>query len=157
MNRDVRFSSASPASSTAAVATSPAETAAALPDDLAVCHRIITELLTTLRATRQDYEQVCQRLDQLLRKLYGPKGESWNPEQPALFPEMHPSADAPSDPSDSQPSSEPPTPPADEAPVTKAKKKGHGRNGLPRTCAASAVSIHSARPSACARAARSCA
>jgi transposase len=132
MNRDVRSSSASPASSTTAVATSPADTAAALPDDPALLKRMIAELLTTLHETRQDYEQVCQRLDQLLRKLYGPKGESWNPEQLALFPEMQPGADAPTDPSDSQPSPEPPTPPADEAPVTKTRKKGHGRNGLPK-------------------------
>src|SRR5438067_1672491 len=85
---------------------------ATLPDDLVVLKRMIVELLATLREREQDCEQLRHRLDQLLRKVYGAKAERWDPNQPALLPELHP--DAASD----NPPSPPPTPPADDAKTT---------------------------------------
>src|SRR5262245_20292284 len=56
-----------------------------LPDDLATCQRMISELLDTLRDQRREHEQLRSRLDQLLRRIYGPRSERINPDQPLLF------------------------------------------------------------------------
>src|SRR5262250_3357915 len=70
-------------------ATSPADTSpleqSPLPNDLAVCHRMIQELLVTLHERNRELEGVRHRLDQLLRRLYGPRAERINPEQLTLF------------------------------------------------------------------------
>lgn len=112
---------------------SPEETAAGLPDDPVVLKRMILELLTTLRQTRTDNEHLRHRLDQLLRRLYGSKAEKFDPQQPLLFPEMAPSADAANEPpsdassNDGSSSDAPPSPPPSDA----ARKPGHGRKPLP--------------------------
>jgi transposase len=59
----------------------------ALPDDPAVLKQMIAELIRALRQSRRDQEAVQQRLDALLRRLYGPRPESVNPQQPLLFPQ----------------------------------------------------------------------
>lgn len=59
-----------------------------LPDDPATLKSMILELLATLQQERRDYESVRQRLDLLLRRLYGPRTERFDPNQPLLFPEM---------------------------------------------------------------------
>jgi transposase len=46
---------------------------------------MIRELLTTLQQTRRENEQLAHRLDQLLRRLYGPRAERFDPNQPLLF------------------------------------------------------------------------
>jgi transposase len=95
-----------------------------LPDNLSVCHAMIRELLDSLKKTRHDYESVQQRLDLLLRKLYGPKAERFDPNQPWLLPEMAPdaaAADAVESPKEESPSD-------DAAP----QRKGHGRKPLPK-------------------------
>src|SRR5262249_52382971 len=46
-----------------------------LPEDLAVCQQMIRELLASLHAAEQDNAHLRQRLDALLRRLYGPKAE----------------------------------------------------------------------------------
>src|SRR5262249_7984807 len=71
-------------------------------------------------ASRQEGEQLRQRLDQLLRRLYGPRSERLNPDQPLLFPEP--------------PASEamPPSPPGEPGESAKPRRKGHGRQQLPR-------------------------
>src|ERR1700691_1205056 len=63
---------------------------APLPDDVPALHALVRELLDTLKKTRHDYEGVQQRLDLLLRKLYGPKAERFDPNQPWLLPELAP-------------------------------------------------------------------
>jgi len=99
-----------------------------LPNDVPTLHAMIRELLDSLQKTRHDYEGVQQRLDLLLRKLYGPKAERFDPNQPWLLPEMAPDAaadtveprkeDAPKEESASD----------DATP----QRKGHGRKPLPR-------------------------
>jgi transposase len=57
-----------------------------LPDDPTVLKQMIAELLRELRRERPDREVVQQRLDALLRRLYGPRPTPDNPQQPSLFP-----------------------------------------------------------------------
>jgi transposase len=65
-----------------------------LPDDLATLKQMILELLATLAQERQDKDALRHRLDLLLRRLYGPRSERFDPSQPVLFAEMVPSPDA---------------------------------------------------------------
>lgn len=58
----------------------------ALPDDPAVLKQMIAELIRAWRQSRRDQDSLQQRLDALLRRLYGPRPESVNPDQPLLFP-----------------------------------------------------------------------
>jgi transposase len=119
MNTDVPLSATSPPADTTTIA---------LPDDLAVCQRMIVELLTTLRQSRQDNEHLRDRLDRLLRRLYGAKGEKFDPNQPFLFADM---TTAESD-AEAPPVEPPPAEATATAPKPIAKKKpGHGRKGLP--------------------------
>jgi transposase len=72
----------------------PAITAEQLPDDLATLKRMVLELLASLQERQRDYEALRHRIDLLLRRLYGPRGERFDPNQPLLFAEMVPSQDA---------------------------------------------------------------
>lgn len=89
-----------------------------LPDDVATLHAMIRELLKSLRDSQHAREGLEHRLDQLLRRLYGPRSEKIDPNQLLLFaedlvePEPGPTAME--------------TPPAPTAP-----KKGHGRRRIP--------------------------
>jgi transposase len=98
-----------------------------LPDDVAVLKAMIRELLEALQQTRHERDGVQERLDLLLRKLYGPKAERFDPNQPWLLPEMAPGVAAPN--GEAAPH-EPVEPLASEA-TAKAKKAGHGRKPLP--------------------------
>jgi transposase len=64
----------------------------ALPNDVATLHAMIRELIDTLHKEQREREGVQQRLDLLLRKLYGPKAERFDPQQPWLLSEMSPNA-----------------------------------------------------------------
>jgi transposase len=63
-----------------------------LPNDVATLHAMIRELIDSLHKEQREREGVQQRLDLLLRKLYGPKAERFDPQQPWLLPEMAPAA-----------------------------------------------------------------
>jgi transposase len=58
---------------------------AELPDDPVVLKRMIEELLDALKRRDHDLEHVRARLDQLLRRLYGPRAERLDPQQLLLF------------------------------------------------------------------------
>ena len=58
-----------------------------LPDDPALLKAMLAEVLAALRASRQEGERLRERLDQLLRRLYGPRSERLNPDQLLLFAE----------------------------------------------------------------------
>jgi transposase len=106
----------------AIVAQSPAD-AVALPEDLPTCQRMICELLATLQQRDQQLAGVQHRLDLLLKRLYGPKGERFDANQPTLFDGLTPP---------SQPA--PPALPAEAngAAATAARRpNGHGRKRLP--------------------------
>jgi len=100
---------------------------AALPDDPDVLKRMIRELLAALNGTQRELEGVRHRLDQLLRRLYGPKAERFRPDQPSLFDLL---SEGEAD-SETPPTSDQPAPAASSEPTTPGKKKGHGRRRLP--------------------------
>jgi transposase len=87
---------------------------------------MLRELLATLQAEQRENEQLRHRLDQLLRRLYGPKAERFDPNQPWLIPEM-----AATDPANGEASSNK-TDAADPLLADKPKRKGHGRKPLPK-------------------------
>ena len=95
-----------------------------LPDDLATLKRMVLELLASLQERQRDYEALRHRLDLLLRRLYGPRGERFDPNQPLLFAEMVPSQDAAA--------AAAPTEPAAVA-EPKRRCKPHGRRRLPES------------------------
>src|ERR1051325_4316330 len=95
---------------------------APLPDDPAILQQMIRELLEVLRQTRHEHEQLQHRLALLLRRLYGPRTERFDPNQPLLIPDAFDAEALPAVPE---------TPPAaapDPAPAAapKKKKRGHG-------------------------------
>jgi len=98
----------------------PPPPASNLPDDPAVLKGLVHELLTTVHGQRRQIDQLEHRLDQLLKRLYGPRADKLNPDQLDLFGEGPPP--------------EPVPPPAAEPvgePSPGAKKPGHGRRALP--------------------------
>jgi transposase len=66
----------------------PPTTAEQLPDDTATLKRMVLELLASLHQRDRDYEALRHRIDLLLRRLYGPRGERIDPRQLLLFAEM---------------------------------------------------------------------
>src|SRR5215470_12838042 len=106
--------------SAAAATTVSALDPADLPDDPALLKAMLAEVLAALRASRQDGERLRERLDQLLRRLYGPRSERLHPDQLLLF------ADPPV-----EEDRTPPTPTNPEEAVTP-RRKGHGRRPLPK-------------------------
>lgn len=90
-----------------------------LPDDPATLKSMIVELLVTLHSKDRELEGVRHRLDMLLRRLYGPRGERFDPNQPLLFAEL---ADAPV-----AEAAAPTTP----EPESKRRCRPHGRRRLP--------------------------
>jgi transposase len=118
-----RFISTSPTPPAAVVAT-PSPDGLPLPDDVTALKAMIRELLATLQQAKDERDGLQQRLDLLLRKLYGPKAERFDPNQPWLLPEMAPTAAT----------SDVPVTSADDATAATAKTpaKGHGRKPLPK-------------------------
>jgi transposase len=100
-----------------------ADTLAALPDDPVVLKRMLAELLEALRQERYDKEALQHRLDQLLRRLYGPRAERYDPNQPLLF--ASPTAEIPAAVAGDNPTLAP-----EDAAAT--KRRGHGRQRLPQ-------------------------
>jgi transposase len=95
-------------------------TAEHLPDDVATLKRMVLELLASLHERDRDNDGLRHRIDLLLRRLYGPRGERLDPNQPLLFAEMAAGQD---------------TAPAPPEPVAAAQPKRrcrpHGRRRLP--------------------------
>jgi transposase len=90
-----------------------------LPEDLAVCHGLIRELLVTNASSQRRIGHLEHQLDQLLKRLYGPRADRLNPDQASLF---------------GDPPPEPLSPPVDQPLESKpaSKSKGHGRHSLPK-------------------------
>jgi transposase len=98
----------------------PPTTAEQLPDDTATLKRMVLELLASLHQRDRDYEALRHRIDLLLRRLYGPRGERIDPNQLLLFAEMAAGQDAAPAPAE---------PPATDKP--KRRCRPHGRRRLP--------------------------
>jgi transposase len=96
-------------------------TAEQLPGDVATLRQMVLELLATVRQERHDNASLRHRLDALLRRLYGPRSERYDPLQLLLFADLAAAA-------------EPPTPtPAElpERPKSPRRCRPHGRRRLP--------------------------
>jgi transposase len=96
-----------------------------LPDDLGAAHRLIRELLATLRQQAHLNANLQHQLEQLLRRIYGRKSEKLDPDQLLLFareileaggPEVTPKLET--------------TPAPGPAPAVP-RAPGHGRKPLP--------------------------
>ena len=98
------------------------EPTAALPSDPLILQQMIVELLAMLRDTRRQNEDLQNRLDLLLRRLYGPRTERFDPNQPLLFPDAF---DADEAAAAAQPNPEPKPAPAKQS-------RPHGRKELPK-------------------------
>jgi transposase len=105
-----------------------ADPAAGLPDDPVILQQMVRELLGALRDTQRANEELQHRLDLLLRRLYGPRTERFDPNQPLLIPD----AFEPTAPETSE-TGDPPSPEPEPESNTAPKKNGrpHGRKRLP--------------------------
>lgn len=90
-----------------------------LPNDVATLHALIRELIDALHKEQREREGVQQRLDLLLRKLYGPKAERFDPHQPWLLPELAPTS-ATTDVVEA---------PSEEVPAADAAEQANGKHG----------------------------
>lgn len=52
-----------------------------LPQNISVCHQMIVELFETVRQLQRTNSQLEHRMDQLLRRYYGPRSERISPEE----------------------------------------------------------------------------
>lgn len=82
------MSTAAPSPSNSSPTDTPLPAPEHLPDDPVILKQMILELLATLHRERYDKEALRHRLDLLLRRLYGPRGERFDPNQPLLFAEL---------------------------------------------------------------------
>ena len=98
----------------------------ALPDDPVVLKQMIAELIRALRHERRGREDIQQRLDALLKRLYGPRPERSNPDQGSLFGEADASLPLPLPP---PPAS---APEEEEKPSRRGQGKRHGRRHPPQ-------------------------
>jgi transposase len=66
--------------------------AAPLPDDLALCHEIIRQQADTIQQSQRRIEQLEHQVELLLRRQFGPRRESVDPNQLRLFTDDAPDA-----------------------------------------------------------------
>jgi transposase len=97
-----------------------------LPDDIEAAHRLIRELLTTLRQQTHLNDKLQHQLEQLLHRIYGRKSERLDPNQLLLFAREILEAAGPEMPPEPEPTPAPVTPTPENRPT-----KGHGRKPLP--------------------------
>jgi transposase len=99
-----------------------------LPDDPALLKQMIAELLDALQKSQRTCEGLQQRLDQVLRRLFGPKAERFDPNQPWLLRELAPAAAAGNG---AAAAATLPAEPDGATPVSQPARPGHGRKKLP--------------------------
>ena len=99
-----------------------------LPDDVLTLQAMIRELLDALKKKQNECEGVQERLDLLLRKLYGPKAERFDPNQPWLLPELAPNATPQAEEAQTE---QPPNEETPNAASNGTKKRKGGRKKLP--------------------------
>jgi hypothetical protein len=98
----------------------PPNAAEQLPDDVGTLKRMVLELLASCHEHRRDNEALRHRIELLLRRLYGPRGERFDPNQLLLFAEMTAGQDT----------TAAPTEPAAEM-TSKRRCRPHGRRRMP--------------------------
>jgi transposase len=103
-----------------AAAGPPPTAAEHLPNDLATLKRMVLELLASLHQRDRDIEAMRHRIDLLLRRLYGPRGERIDPHQLLLYAEMAAGQDTAPAPTEPSAAAEP-----------RRRCRPHGRRRLP--------------------------
>jgi transposase len=103
---------------------------APLPDDPAILQQMIRELLDILRQTRHENEQLQHRLHLLLFRLYGPRTERFDPNQPLLIPDAFDPVEVPT--ATETPPADAAAPASEPAADPKKKSRPHGRKQLPK-------------------------
>jgi len=98
----------------------PADVMESLPTDLTQCHALIQEFSATLQEERRLRMQLEQRVEQLLRRLYGPRAERVDPGQLVLFGEQVTAAPETGEASEEE-----------AAAPQAAARRSHGRKPLP--------------------------
>jgi len=93
-----------------------------LPQNISICHQLISELLGTVESYKKTVASLEHRLDLLLRSRYGSKSEKINPEE--LFPQLRELFA-------SSPAEQKVEPVKTEKISYERKVKGHGRNEIP--------------------------
>jgi len=93
--------------------------AATLPDDLALCHQLINELLLDKQKSQTLIEKLQHQMEQMLRYRYGQRADRIDPQQLKLFVEQQLAQAAP------QPEA------SAEKKVVVTRRVGHGRKPLP--------------------------
>src|SRR3954447_8198105 len=104
-----------------------ADPTANLPNDPVFLQQMIIELLGALRDTRRQNEELQHRLDLILRRLYGPRTERFDPNQPLLIPDAFEAMVPESSEADN---TAPPEPEPGTAPAKPSRP--HGRRTLPK-------------------------
>ena len=104
----------------------PLPTREQLPEDMVTLQDMVLELLTTVHRSRLDMEGMQHRIAMLLRRIYGPRTERFDPNQGSLFDEA---ADGQDQPTPTEPATPPPTEPSSRA---QRKARPHGRRKLPK-------------------------
>ena len=112
------------------------EPAAPLPDDLDLCHEIIRQQADTIQESQRRIEQLEHQVELLLRRQYGPRRESVDPDQLRLFTD-----DAPEDLAEGT-TEEPPEP---EGAKPKRRWRRRGRQTAPRGPAPEADRVRAVR------------
>ena len=97
-----------------------------LPQDKVTLQDMVLELLTTIQRSRLNEDELRHRIAMLLRRIYGPRTERFDPNQGSLFDEA---ADGQDQTAPTEPATPPPTEPASRA---KRKARPHGRRKLPK-------------------------
>lgn len=118
------MSTAAPLSEPLSTRNLPLPTREQLPEDKVTLQDMVLELLTTVQRSRLDMEEMQHRLAMLLRRIYGPRTERFDPNQGMLFDEA----------ADAQELTPPTEPPPSPEPSSRAKRKArpHGRRKLPK-------------------------
>jgi transposase len=114
----------------------PIDADAPLPDDIEAAHRLIRELLATLREQTHLNANLQHQLEQLLRKLYGRKSEKLDPDQLLLFAREILEAGGPAI---------TPEPAPEAAAAANRPAQGHGRKPLPASLPRKTV-VHDVPP-----------
>jgi len=130
--RLIGMSTAAPTSEPVCTRNVPLPTLEQLPNDPETLKRLVLELALTLQEERRNREALQQRMTLLLRRLYGPRQERFNPDQLLLFAEG-----GVDQASDTAVAASPPEPDASTASSAKRRRcKPHGRGkpsaSLPR-------------------------
>jgi transposase len=93
-----------------------------LPDDPALLKQLLKQVVEQMYRERQRHEQLEQRMDLLLRRLYGRTSEKIDPRQGTLFDTNTAQVE------------EPAAVPQPETVAPSRKRKGHGRRPAPENC-----------------------